>query len=71
MILGYLTLAKLTPKLEPPLAFNISHDSEAVAMAYIRGSYRDVGVDIMRVAPPRRETFREFVEMVGDTVRCY
>jgi phosphopantetheinyl transferase len=61
--------AQASPPLEPPLAFNVSHDSELVALAFARDARDGVGVDVMRIAPPRRGSFASFVESVGDTVR--
>lgn len=37
-------------------------------MAYVRGVHDSVGVDVMRVAMPRRQHFNAFVETVGDTL---
>lgn len=54
-----------TPDVNPPIAFNISHDSSLVAMAFGPGSddppaFR-IGVDVMKAALPRPEPFRKFV----------
>ncbi|KAI0035586.1 hypothetical protein K488DRAFT_43021, partial [Vararia minispora EC-137] len=57
-----------TPDLVPPIAYNISHDNEGVAMAFVRGARDGVGVDIMRLSAPRRGSFASFVDSVGDTL---
>lgn len=44
-------------------------------MAFARGEHhgrpehQQVGVDVMKVRPPQRESFASFIETVGDTVR--
>ncbi|KAI0049587.1 4'-phosphopantetheinyl transferase [Auriscalpium vulgare] len=61
-----------TPGIVPPLGYNVSHDNDLVAMAFAPDehgtpAYR-VGVDVMKVRPPRRESFASFVHTVGDTL---
>jgi 4'-phosphopantetheinyl transferase len=64
-----LTPAQAAGALDPPLALNVSHDGALVALAFApvpaadaahAPAYR-LGVDVMRVALPRRETLRAFV----------
>lgn len=59
--------------LQIPIGYNITHDSGLVAMAYdcSPGLYHDppayrIGVDVMKLQLPRRETFAEFVTIVND-----
>ncbi|KAI0316717.1 hypothetical protein OF83DRAFT_1084087 [Amylostereum chailletii] len=66
----------------PRIAFNISHDAELVALAFAQEDGEQggdagagpeaeagrVGVDVMCVRAPKRETFAAFVDMVGDTL---
>ncbi|KDQ64818.1 hypothetical protein JAAARDRAFT_28459 [Jaapia argillacea MUCL 33604] len=49
--------------LDPSIAYNISHDNGLVAMAFTSGGHSasQVGVDVMQVKLPPRETFRNFV----------
>ncbi|TBU32066.1 hypothetical protein BD311DRAFT_655567 [Dichomitus squalens] len=62
-----------TSVIEPPIGFNITHDNGVVAMAYSTGqdlypdppAYR-VGLDIMRLQLPKRDTFPGFVEIFGE-----
>ena len=61
--------------MQEPIGYNITHDNGAVAMAYVSGSelYPDppayrVGIDVMLLQLPRRVTYAEFVESVGDQV---
>ncbi|KAI0370228.1 hypothetical protein BV20DRAFT_1043957 [Pilatotrama ljubarskyi] len=57
----------------PPIGYNITHDNGIVAMAYSSGSalYPDppayrIGVDVMLLQLPRRDTFPGFVEVFSD-----
>jgi len=56
--------------LDPPMGFNVSHDSGMVVMAFAEGRYDPpayrIGVDVMEVKLPPRDTFRGFVHTVGD-----
>ncbi|OSX60361.1 hypothetical protein POSPLADRAFT_1171435 [Postia placenta MAD-698-R-SB12] len=59
--------------LQFPIGYNITHDSGLVAMAYdcSPGLYHDppayrIGVDVMKLQLPRRETFAGFVTIVND-----
>jgi 4'-phosphopantetheinyl transferase len=56
----------------PPIAYNISHDNHLIAMAIAPGLHRppafSVGIDVMKLRVPGRETFRSFVDAVGDQV---
>ncbi|KAL1723623.1 4'-phosphopantetheinyl transferase superfamily [Schizophyllum commune] len=56
--------------LDPAIAFNVSHDSSFVAMAFAPGganppSY-SVGIDIMEVRMPRGETYASLTETFGE-----
>ncbi|KAF7985217.1 hypothetical protein HWV62_7850 [Athelia sp. TMB] len=56
--------------LDPPLAFNVSHDNALIAMAFGPGeldppAYR-LGVDVMKVELPKRESFPAFVRIFSD-----
>ncbi|KAG8691797.1 copper chaperone of lysine biosynthesis protein [Ceratobasidium sp. 423] len=46
------------------LTYNVTHDSDVVAIAC--GSGEPVGIDVMRVALPRRTSMNEFVEFVSE-----
>jgi len=56
--------------LSPPTAYNITHDNGLVAMAFSSGSHNppafSIGIDVMKVRVPGRDTFASFVESVGD-----
>ncbi|OBZ76787.1 L-aminoadipate-semialdehyde dehydrogenase-phosphopantetheinyl transferase [Grifola frondosa] len=62
-----------TPGLNPSIGYNITHDSGMIAMAYASGddlypdppAYR-IGVDVMKLQLPKRDTFHGFVNTVGD-----
>ncbi|KAF9057374.1 hypothetical protein BJ165DRAFT_1411662 [Panaeolus papilionaceus] len=58
------------PQLVPPLAYNITHDNNLIAMAYAPGLHNgpefNIGIDVMKLRIPGRETFSSFVETVGD-----
>ncbi|KAK0498528.1 hypothetical protein EDD18DRAFT_1461547 [Armillaria luteobubalina] len=60
----------ITPILDPPVAFNVSHDNGLVAMVFGPGTANPpaytIGIDVMKVRIPGRESFRSFVETVGD-----
>ncbi|CEL58141.1 L-aminoadipate-semialdehyde dehydrogenase-phosphopantetheinyl transferase OS=Mus musculus GN=Aasdhppt PE=2 SV=1 [Rhizoctonia solani AG-1 IB] len=47
-----------------PLTYNVTHDSDMVAIAC--GSGESVGIDLMRVALPRRTSMNEFVDFVSE-----
>ncbi|KAL1744388.1 hypothetical protein HDZ31DRAFT_38796 [Schizophyllum fasciatum] len=59
-----------TTALDSPLAFNVSHDSGFVAMAFAPGTTNppayNVGVDIMEVRMPRGETYTSLIETFGE-----
>ena len=64
---------KAAPALDPPVTFNISHDSSLVVMACASredgsGQGPLIGVDVMQVAVPARESFKPFVQFFGDQV---
>lgn len=66
-------MLQATQTLVPPLAYNITHDNDLVAMAFAPGINNppayNVGIDVMKVRIPGRETFDSFVNTVGDQVR--
>ncbi|KAI9067617.1 hypothetical protein FKP32DRAFT_1620097 [Trametes sanguinea] len=60
-------------KLKTPIGYNVTHDNGVVAMAYSTGAdlYPDppayrVGVDIMLLQLPKRDTFSGFVDVFSD-----
>ncbi|KAK0242513.1 hypothetical protein EDD85DRAFT_292752 [Armillaria nabsnona] len=59
-----------SPYLDPPVAFNVSHDNGLVAMVFGPGTANPpsftIGIDVMKIRIPGRESFRSFVETVGD-----
>jgi 4'-phosphopantetheinyl transferase len=60
---------KKSAGLDPPIAYNISHDNALVAMAFAPGIYGapayNIGIDVMKVRIPGRDTFASFVHTVG------
>ncbi|PFH52686.1 hypothetical protein AMATHDRAFT_139673 [Amanita thiersii Skay4041] len=54
------------PELTPPIGYNITHDNAVVAMAFSPGTHNPpaylIGIDIMRVHLPGRDTFTRFVK---------
>ncbi|KAI0676921.1 hypothetical protein C8Q78DRAFT_1000210 [Trametes maxima] len=59
--------------LDPPIGYNITHDNGVVAMVYSVGSdlYPDppayrIGIDVMLLQLPKRDTFPGFVETFAD-----
>ncbi|KNZ74423.1 L-aminoadipate-semialdehyde dehydrogenase-phosphopantetheinyl transferase [Termitomyces sp. J132] len=59
-----------TPGLNPPIAYNISHDNGLIAMAFAPGIHNspvfNIGIDVMKVRIPDRNTLASFVESVSD-----
>ncbi|KAF5388195.1 hypothetical protein D9615_000194 [Tricholomella constricta] len=57
-------------RLDPPIAYNISHDNALVAMAFAPGAHNppafSIGVDVMKVRIPGHETLVSFIDSVGD-----
>ncbi|KAJ7591309.1 hypothetical protein C8J56DRAFT_1013992 [Mycena floridula] len=55
----------ITTTLVPPIAFNVTHDNGIVAMAFATGKHHapafSLGIDVMKVAVPARDTFLSFV----------
>lgn len=55
----------ITTKISPSISFNVSHDNGLIAMAFSTGTYHQpafsLGIDVMRVSIPSRETFLSFV----------
>ncbi|KAI9001245.1 hypothetical protein BD414DRAFT_474084 [Trametes punicea] len=63
----------ISTPLETPVGFNITHDNGVVAMAYSVGAdlYPDppayrIGIDVMLLQLPKRDTFPGFVEVFSD-----
>jgi len=55
------------PVLDPSLTFNISHDSDYVAMAYDETrSVNQIGIDIMKADIPRGETVASFASVMSE-----
>jgi len=57
------------PGLDPPIEYNITHDNDLVAMVFTSGDQlrcNKVGIDVMKVRIPGRESFASFVEIVGE-----
>ncbi|KAG9219203.1 hypothetical protein CCMSSC00406_0001613 [Pleurotus cornucopiae] len=74
--LGFTSAKKpyiLEPKADPPIAFNITHDNGLIAMAFGPGLQLPpaygIGVDVMKLSIPRRNSFKSFVE--GLTAKEY
>ncbi|KAF7433277.1 copper chaperone of lysine biosynthesis protein [Pleurotus ostreatus] len=73
--LGFTSAKKpyiLEPKADPPIAFNITHDNGLIAMAFGPGLQLPpaygIGVDVMKLSIPRRNSFKSFVEGVSDAL---
>ncbi|KAF8803909.1 4'-phosphopantetheinyl transferase [Phlegmacium glaucopus] len=57
----------VAPDLDPPIKYNITHDNDLVAMAFTSGDQQNnIGIDVMKVRIPGRESFASFVETVGN-----
>ena len=62
--------------LPDPIAYNITHDNNLVAMAFAPGVHDppaySLGIDVMKIKIPGRETLSSFINVVGDQVctRC-
>ena len=64
-----------TSAVEPPIGYNITHDNGVVAMAFSTGkdlypdppAYR-IGLDVMLLQLPKRDTFPGFVEIFSEQV---
>lgn len=63
---------QVSPNLNPPLGFNITHDNALVALAFSSESQNppefSVGIDVMKLRVPGKESFPSFVRTVGDQV---
>jgi 4'-phosphopantetheinyl transferase len=61
-----------TAGIDPPIAYNVSHDNGLVAMAFAPGIHGapayNIGIDVMKVRIPGRDTFASFVHTIGDQV---
>ncbi|KAF8204949.1 4'-phosphopantetheinyl transferase superfamily [Pholiota molesta] len=55
---------------DPPIAYNITHDNNLVAMVVAPGVHNppsfSIGIDVMKLRVPGRETLRSFINIVGD-----
>ena len=64
--------SKSTPDIDPPIAFNISHDNALVVMAFAPGVHGPpafrLGIDVMKVHLPRGQTLLPFLETLADQV---
>lgn len=64
--------SKKTAGIDPPIAYNISHDNALVAMVFAPGIHGapayNIGIDVMKVRVPGRETFASFVHTIRDQV---
>ncbi|KAF7331800.1 Ebony activating protein [Mycena kentingensis (nom. inval.)] len=60
---------------DPPIAYNVSHDNGLVAMASSANTHNPpaftLGIDVMKVRIPGRESFAAFVETVGDQLTAH
>ncbi|KAG5654466.1 hypothetical protein H0H81_001965 [Sphagnurus paluster] len=69
------TAIQKIPGLDPPIAYNISHDNALIAMAFAPGIHYppafSVGIDVMKVRIPGRDTFASFVESVRDQLTAF
>jgi 4'-phosphopantetheinyl transferase len=64
-------VSQVAPDLDPPIEYNITHDNDLVAMAFTSGDQQrssNIGIDVMKVRIPGRESFASFAETVGDQV---
>jgi hypothetical protein len=62
---------QLHPVLDPPIAYNIAHDSSLVVMAFQRNARNslEIGADVMRVALPKGVTLSSFIDILTEQVR--
>ena len=66
-------MSQVAPDLDPSIEYNITHDNDLVAMAFTSGGQqrcknKNIGIDVMKIRIPGRESFTSFVESVGDQV---
>jgi len=56
------------PGIDPPLAYNVTHDASIVAMAFGAGDLQPpaftIGIDVMCIKKDARKTLKEFVDEV-------
>lgn len=66
---------KASQVVSPPLAYNITHDNNLVGMAFGPGLRNppafSLGIDIMKVRIPGRESLNSFINTVGDQVKTH
>ncbi|KAG6890940.1 hypothetical protein C0995_000897 [Termitomyces sp. Mi166 len=64
-----IALHDTTPGLDPLIAYNISHDNGLIVMAFGPGIHNppafNIGVDVMKVRIPDRNTLASFVERIS------
>jgi len=48
------------------LAYNITHDNGLIALAFDKEPGSSIGVDVMKIAIPRNESFDDFIESMED-----
>ncbi|TFK43160.1 4'-phosphopantetheinyl transferase superfamily [Crucibulum laeve] len=60
----------ITTNLKPPVGYNVTHDNALIALAFAPGIHNapafSIGIDVMKVRLPSRETFASFVDSVGE-----
>ncbi|KAJ4472266.1 4'-phosphopantetheinyl transferase superfamily [Lentinula aciculospora] len=56
----------MSPNIDPPIAYNLSHDNRLVVMAFADGKSHppahSIGIDVMKVHLPRGNLYRSFVD---------
>ncbi|KAK7060310.1 hypothetical protein VNI00_001075 [Paramarasmius palmivorus] len=60
-----------TPGIEPPIAYNVSHDNSLVVMVFASGKHNppafNIGIDVMKVQmSSRQDTYTQFVNIFQD-----
>ncbi len=64
-----------TPGIDPPIAFNVSHDNGLIAMAFGKGAHGppsfSLGVDVMKVRIPGRDSLASFIDTMEDQACTY
>ncbi|KAJ7047585.1 hypothetical protein C8F04DRAFT_985714 [Mycena alexandri] len=64
-----------TSGVDPSIAYNVSHDNGLIAIVSSANTHNPpaftIGVDVMKVRIPGRESFASFVETVGDQLTVH
>ena len=59
--------------LNPPIAFNVSHDNEIVTISFSSNAHNppaySLGIDVMKVHLTRHDTFHSFIDTMREVVR--